>query len=324
MPALFTIRPAHAEESGAIADLVGWAPAAELCDFEYGSVTDLIAFDQSLAETDAPISRLVAIDSSGALIGTAFAFRVPWTAREQHYWSGVRVDGSARCRGVGQELFRCIADQVCNAGGRTLAIETRVSNTALVAICLRHGLVEVYRSTEWRIDLRTAEPPLTPVWEYVQLQGIDIKTLPELQRHDPEWLAKLHQLYITLARDVPIPERATITPTQLAEFVSELPISLPAACFVAVDAGRYVGVSFMHQALAEPILYQKLTGVLADHRGHGIALALKLATLHYARTHGFEQISTWIESNNLAMLKLSRKLGFTEQPGGIAVLEMNL
>jgi GNAT superfamily N-acetyltransferase len=163
-----------------------------------------------------------------------------------------------------------------------------------------------------------------PAWERAQAQGVSIQTLPELQQRDPDWLPKLHQLYVTLARDVPIPERATITAEQLAEFVGGLPISLPAACYVASDADRYIGVSFMHRSPDQPILLQKLTGVLSGHRGRGIALALKVATLQYARAQNFEQISTWIESNNPAMLNLSRKLGFVEQSGGIIVFEQKL
>jgi GNAT superfamily N-acetyltransferase len=200
-----------------------------------------------------------------------------------------------------------------------------VENEGIIALCDRFNMHECYRSTEWRIDPCAVDIlPLMPAWERAQAQGVSIQTLPELQQGDPDWLPKLHQLYITLARDVPIPERATITAEQLAEFVGGLPISLPAACYVAIDAGRYIGVSFMHRSPDQPILLQKLTGVLAGHRGRGIALALKVATLQYARAQNFEQISTWIESNNPAMLNLSRKLGFVEQPGGIIVLEQKL
>jgi GNAT superfamily N-acetyltransferase len=324
MPA-YTIHSATTNEIESIADLIARAPASELCDFEHGSLAELLAFDQSMIDASTPVTRLVAIDHAGQLVGAAFTFRVPWTTCDQQYWCGIRVDPSARRQGIGQALYQQIINLVAAVGGQTLAIETRAENEGIIALCRRFHLQEMYRSTEWRIDPRAVDLlPLLPAWKRMQTQNISIQTLPELQQNDPDWLPKLHQLYVTLARDVPIPERATISAEQLAEFVDGLPISLPAACYVAIDAGNYIGVSFMHRSPAQPILLQKLTGVLSGHRGRGIALALKIATLQYACEQHFEQISTWIESNNPAMLNLSRKLGFVEQPGGILVFEAKL
>jgi GNAT superfamily N-acetyltransferase len=296
-----------------------------LVDFEHATHADLQVFDQSLCAAGTPTHRLVARDAAGTVVGYALHFQVPWTSRVGLHWCTVRVDPRFRQQGIGRALLAQVVRSVQAAGGAALLIATRAASTVALDACERFGFRAAFRSTEWRIDPTCFDPtPFRDVPAQLAAHGLTIATLPELQQHDADWLSKLHQLYITLSRDVPIPERATIGPAELAEFVSGLPNSLPEACFVAVAGQEYVGVSFMHRGLDAPVLYQKLTGVLAGWRGRGIALALKLRTLAYASAVGFQQISTWIESNNPAMLRLSQKLGFVEQPGGAVVLELNL
>ncbi len=60
-----------------------------------------------------------------------------------------------------------------------------------------------------------------------------------------------------------------------------------------------------------------MTGVLPSHRGRGIAMALKLATIAYGRQHGYSEIRTWNETHNTGMLAINERLGFTRQPAWI-------
>jgi len=55
-----------------------------------------------------------------------------------------------------------------------------------------------------------------------------------------------------------------------------------------------------------------LTGVLPEYRRRGIATALKVKTISYAREHGFRRIFT--NSDNPAMKVLNAKLGFVSGP----------
>jgi len=70
--------------------------------------------------------------------------------------------------------------------------------------------------------------------------------------------------------------------------------------------------------VAEPgIIYQGLTGVLREYRGRGIAMALKLQTVRYARDHGYREIRTWSDARNRPMLRIKEAMGFVKQPASI-------
>jgi GNAT superfamily N-acetyltransferase len=321
MPSSVTIRECSPDDDASVAALVQRAAGGEICDFESATVEDLRAFDQSLARAGSRVMRRGAFDQHGRLVGFAQHFHVPWTARANLHWCVVRVDPHARRQGLGRALCEAAAAQARAAGGATLAVEVRAGEAAVIAACLRHGLREAFRSLEFACDPRGFDPRAhAAAWERLASQGLEIVTLPELQRSDPDWLASLHELYVTLARDVPIPERATLSPEQLGEYIG----ALPEACFVALDGSAYAGISFMQAAQGAAALIQKLTGVRAGYRGRGVALALKLRTLDYANAHGYERIVTWIETNNPAMLALSARLGFRQGQDGIVVLELEL
>ena len=65
------------------------------------------------------------------------------------------------------------------------------------------------------------------------------------------------------------------------------------------------------------VIYQHLTAVLRDERGKGIAMALKLKTIEYARAEGLREIRTWNASINRPMLAINEALGFAKQPAWI-------
>jgi predicted GNAT superfamily acetyltransferase len=65
------------------------------------------------------------------------------------------------------------------------------------------------------------------------------------------------------------------------------------------------------------VIYQHLTAVLRDERGKGIAMALKLRTIEYARTQGLRELRTWNASINRPMLAINEALGFVKQPAWI-------
>ena len=85
--------------------------------------------------------------------------------------------------------------------------------------------------------------------------------------------------------------------------------------FLAKDGGRLVAQSTLTGSEADPdVLYQDLTAVVPEYRRRGIALALKLQTVAFARERGKREIRTWNNTRNQAMLRINEAMGFVKQP----------
>ena len=149
--------------------------------------------------------------------------------------------------------------------------------------------------------------------ENLKSNGIEIKTMRELET-DPERDRKLHELDQKIAPD--LPDENGFTPIDFEDFKKECleaSFTLPDAYFVAVDGDKYVGLSALQKFAANKDLYTGLTGVLRSHRKRGIATALKVQAIKYARDNNYARIGTDNQSTNKPMRSLNDKLGFKQR-----------
>ena len=83
---------------------------------------------------------------------------------------------------------------------------------------------------------------------------------------------------------------------------------------VADDGERFVGTSQLGQGTSPEELRTGLTGVRREYRRRGIALALKVHALAFARSRGYQRVLTENESNNRGILAINERLGFVKNP----------
>ena len=94
------------------------------------------------------------------------------------------------------------------------------------------------------------------------------------------------------------------------------------AWFVALDRGKYVGMTELWSNQADPELFDiGVTGVLRPHRRRGIAMALKLRGIEFAQRRGIRELSTWNASHNEGILAVKRQLGYVRRPAHIAFVK---
>jgi GNAT superfamily N-acetyltransferase len=189
----------------------------------------------------------------------------------------------------------------------------RENMTASIAFAQKRGFTEKMRGWESTIDpYRVNTSEFQKYSTKASQAGIEFSTLEQELREDPECYTKLYALVQTAFRDVPIADTPTDTPyDQWLAFEMKNPNLIPQAYMIAKDGDKYVGTSVVWRLKKEPrSLYQGLTGVLREYRGKGIAVALKLKVLDFARKNGFDNIRTFNASTNEGMLSINMKLGF--------------
>lgn len=181
------------------------------------------------------------------------------------------------------------------------------------------GFAEVARENISKLDVTAFDPArFAPLLERVRAAGITIDTLAHLNQRDPDCPRKLYELDMTISRDIP-----STGDKHYPDFEGWKQMRLdgpgcdPEGWFVALAGEDYVGES--QGRITSPGLFETgVTGVRREYRRQGIATALKVYVIGYARERGVSEIFTTNDSRN-PMYQLNLALGFRPRPGWMRV-----
>ncbi|MFL5806455.1 MAG: GNAT family N-acetyltransferase [Roseiflexaceae bacterium] len=314
------------QEYAAVAHIAAQSPVEQLADFEYARAANLRDFDASFEGSGHVLRRYVA-EASGAIVAYAQLFHMPWLRESGHFWLNLRVAPAHGRRGIGGRLYEHLIADLRELGATAAWIMAHESTPALATGLERRGFHELFRSWPFTLDPRDFDlARFQQAMDRVAAGGITITTLAAEHERDHACLPKLYELHTTITREIPLPGHPHPAPglAWFERYACSSPLALPEAFFIARDGARYAGESFMQRIEGLPgELSHKVTGVHGDYRGHGIAMALKLATIAYAQQHGYTRIWTAVESNNPSMLAINARLGFVQWPG-LIVLEKRI
>ena len=200
-----------------------------------------------------------------------------WSHHPGKYTLGIQVVPEYRRMGLGAAAYERIWEQIKDRSPRPtlLAAYAREDDADSMRFVEKRGFKVAQRNQFSMLDIRSFDPgrfkdALTKVDE----SEVEVRNFGELMKEDPDALRKAYEAGWEFLQDVPFPEPIQKMPFE--QYMSEVegPWGMPGSWFIALDGGRYVGMSQLFRIPAQPRRLQTgLTGVAQTHRRRGIATA---------------------------------------------------
>lgn len=230
----------------------------------------------------------------------------------------VLVAPEARGQGLGRALYRHLLEQLAPFDPLSLRVQVSEGEPAALAFATRRGFAETKRDWQARLELAGFDPaPYAARIAALEAEGTRFLRLPELGEGAER---RLHALFSELRQDVPRSEPAT--PIDFAAFEA-LFLSAPDfwrdGVFLAEREGELIGMTMFWRSERGDALHTGLTGVKRGYRGRGLATALKVRALEFARRSGAPRVYTDNDTQNVEMIAVNAKLGFQRQPARISL-----
>lgn len=249
----------------------------------------------------------------GQVVGTGEYFQMGAWFHPRKFYIDITVLKEFRNRGVGSAIYLALLEVLEPFDPILIRSRVREGHEEAKAFLEHGGFREEFVEWESRLDVSTFDfQPHLNFLEKLEGKGFSLKTYKDLE-DDPKRDEKLFDLWMEIFLDVPFPDPPTEIPFE--NFLERVkgPGFLPDGFFIMVKENEFVGLSNLFKGKNDPLFTTGLTGVRREYRNRGIALALKVYAIRYAKEMGVSGIKTWNASYNQAMLSLNQKLGFQKE-----------
>jgi GNAT superfamily N-acetyltransferase len=232
----------------------------------------------------------------GQVVGNGWAFRTFFSEGSTSAQCAVNVRASHRRAGIGSDLYELVSAHVEALGAATLLASFPESDDG-VAFATARGFREERAEAESVLDPRTVEERAAPHLDLRRVADVD----PRL----------VYEADMAATRDMPSTEPIDEIPyEEWVGHVLEHPLFTAEGSFVAMVDGVAAAVSLLLADEESGRGANMFTGTQRAYRGGGLGLAVKLASIEWARSHGITQIATSNDETNAPMLAINRRLGY--------------
>ncbi|HEU5362477.1 MAG TPA: GNAT family N-acetyltransferase [Gaiellaceae bacterium] len=234
-------------------------------------------------------------EENGRVVATAYVF-LGFASSDRSAHCRVLVRSSHRRRGLGRALFELVEAHAAAVGAERLLAEFE-ENAAGVAFAQSLG----FRQT--RAEQTAVLDPCA-----VQLAppaDVDLRPLRDV---DPRFA---YEVDMEAMLDMPSTDTfERMEYEDWAGYVLGHPLLSYDGSFVALVDGGPAAVSLLTADPESGRASSMFTGTMRAHRGRGLALAVKLASIEWAARNGIVQLATRNDETNAPMLAINRKLGY--------------
>ncbi len=234
----------------------------------------------------------------------------------KHYYLNVIVDDSWRGQGIGRRLYMEGVAFALAHGATHLEAEVRDNDSGALRFAEARGFRRVAHTFESVLDLDSFdETPFLGRLTRAQAAGVRFFSLADSGTPGEDDLRRLYELNRAAALDNPGNPGVFEPFESFRHTVCEASWFRPDGQWLAADGERWVGLAAVVLYPESHSAYNGFTGVDAAYRGRGLATALKLLAIRWAREQGARSMRTNNDSRNAAMLAINRKLGYRSRPG---------
>jgi len=259
--------------------------------------------------------RWVAIEA-GKVVGFASYSNSPWTYPPGGADINIEVLPEFQRHGIGSALFKQILVGIQEFNPPALRANAFTNLPHGFSFLQKRGFYEAFRETPIHLDVTQFDfTPYKSLESKLNSQGIFIKTVQDL-KIDSDRDRKIYDLMCLVCEDVPS-EGDGIPLPDFKDWISwglNDPSVLQDAFLIAVHQGQYVGLRELASYGDHEALLGGLLGVRGEYRQRGIALAMQLRNIAYAREQGYRLLKDCTAIQNAPMQKLFNRLGFTRDP----------
>jgi mycothiol synthase len=273
-------------------------------------------YSESIRDPKYLLERLM-VELEGNVVCHA-SYREPfWSYAPGKYDIQIRVLPDYQRRGIGGAVYELIMERLNALPNRPVVLhsDAREDQPHSVKFLTDRGFEQKQRQQVSRLDLASFDSaPFAGRVKRLEESDLVVMTLEEFEARDPEAIEKVHAAFVEFFKDVPFFDDWTEPPLEQFRKDMEGPWRLPGGFLLALDGGEIVATTSLWKRLGEPgSLNTGLTAVARSHRRRGIAAALKVRAIEFAKGLGARVIQTDNEEKN-PMYDLNVQLGFRPVP----------
>ena len=270
------------------------------------------------------IREQVAEDEAGQVLGFY------WAVRDEHSpekaYLNLFVDFNQRKQGIGSQLMPLGIADARSFGANSLQAPVMDTDPAFKRFAEGFGFVQKRHSIGMRLDLaHWDDSSYDDLIRKLESEGFEFTSMQALGNTE-EAQRQLYQLNNSATLDTPNATQDDGWPNFEAfqSSVCQQSWYNPAGQKVVIEraSGQFVGMSAISTDESAHTAYNLFTGVARAFRGRGLATAVKVTALRFARDEmQIKEVFTHHNDENDPMIAIDRKLGYVQSPGTIYMVK---
>ncbi|MFO8108917.1 MAG: GNAT family N-acetyltransferase [Thermoplasmata archaeon] len=256
---------------------------------------------------------------NGKVIGHGLYTQFERDYRPGKYNILIMIDPEYRANGYGKMFYDHVIEELKKHDPTELVCNVREDKKKAIQFLEKRGYIRFLK--EW---LSVLDVDGFDMEEYRGLEeklaeeGISLTSLANIE-HCEENKNKLYEIHEEIMEDVPMQDEYTGTDYyRYIDYLFDHPYSFLDGFILAMKKDEFIGMSSNFHIKNDNYIFTGLTGVKKEHRGKGIATAMKVKLIKKAKEKGIPKIKTSNEKKNEGIIHINNNLGFENKAAWIS------